>query len=109
MPEPEWTDERDVAVAAVLACLEPARPDTVREVVEPHAVRAADDEAAVADPRGDTVLEARLAIVVEVQRRHHRRGACAVRDHVLERGIDARVADREDHVLDALGQALSDA
>ena len=38
-------DVGDIPAARVSAGLEAAAPDAVSEVVEPHAVRAADDEA----------------------------------------------------------------
>jgi hypothetical protein len=45
-----------------------------------------------------------FAVAVDHERGHDRRGARAVRDHVVERRLDPRVRDREDHVLDRLRQ-----
>ncbi len=43
-------------------------------------------------------------VVREHERGHDGRRARAVRDDFVERGLDARVADGEDHVLDRLRQ-----
>ena len=83
---------------------EAAAPDAVGEVVEAHAVRAADDEAGLADLREHAVAQRRVGVALDHQRGHHRRRARAVGDHLVERGVDARVRDREHHVLDRLGQ-----
>ena len=93
-------DVGDVAVTAVRARLEAARPDSVGEVVETHAVRAADQEARRADSCRDPLPEQRFMVVSEHERGHHGRSARAVRDHFVERGLDAGVADGQDHVLD---------
>ena len=98
------TDVGDVAVTAVRARLEPACPDTLVEVVETHAVRAADQQSRRADLRRDPLAERRLAVAREHERGHQRRGTRAMRNHFVECAFDPGVADGQDHVLDGRGQ-----
>ena len=97
-------DVGDVAAAAMLARPEAAGPGALGEVVEAHAVRAADDQSGLADLREHAVAQRRVGVVLDHERGHDRRRARAVGDHLVERRLDARVRDREDDVLDGLGQ-----
>ena len=108
MPEPEWLMNATLPPRPMRARLEAAGPDAVAKIVEAHAVGAADEQAVLADARRDALAQRGHAIVLEHERRHERRGAGAMRDGFVERRLDARIADREDHVLDALGSAASD-
>ena len=97
-------DVGDVAAAGVHARTEAAAPDAVGEVVEAHAVRAADDEAGLADLREQPLAQRRIGVALDHQRGHHRRRSRAVRDYVVECGVHARVGDGEYHVFDRFGQ-----
>ena len=97
-------EQRDVAAARMRARREAARPHAVVEVVEAHAVAAAEHESRRAHARADALAQRRIAVILQHERRHDRGRARAVRDRVLERRLDALVADGEDDVLDALRQ-----
>ena len=76
----------------------------VADVVETHAVGAADEHAGIGDFLADAFPETRFGVVVQHQRGHDDGGRYAGHDCRIECRFDARVTDTEDDEVRYLGQ-----
>jgi hypothetical protein len=97
-------DECDAAALEPGRRREAAHPQAVLQIVEAHAVAAADLQVGGARHGGDALGERRIAVAGKVAAGEDRGGAGAVPDGFGELRLDAGVADADDDVIDCLRQ-----